>query len=290
MALFAYLTNLRKSSAYIIGSVIGMLLIPAIIAFFVSRRSGLRDWNSFSKWLFWGGVVVSILSLSGARNQPADPDDTTAKSLIQQAANREVDPDASESKKYGLKFLGDILQLTREHQETVGKCGPILEGLMSAESFASPGAMQNTANGFRECTESDSAYFAEILKRYSAVRAEVAAKDWPAAEKEAFLRGFDESSAGPLRNITNQDKVEKLWAEAALDLYGFALKNSRSFAAHNGRLVIRDENVRQVFNQKSARYEDLRKNLASIQSQMEANRDATLKDQGVTMEDLKLKK
>ena len=46
--------------AYALGRAVGVLIIPFVVAFMTKGIGKGKNWDSFARWFFWGGVIALV--------------------------------------------------------------------------------------------------------------------------------------------------------------------------------------------------------------------------------------
>jgi len=150
--------------------------------------------------------------------------------------------------------------------------------------------MESTRTTLNECTEIDFRNHDDVVRVFRAVPEKVGQTDWPDDQKRGYLQGFQSSSQAQLNRLDQQNRVEKLWASATLELYDFAIKNARAISVRDGKIAVTDSKLRDAFNQKLHRANDLHNNFLMITGQIEDSRKQSMRENSLSEQDFAPKK
>jgi hypothetical protein len=246
------LPNAAQAVGYRIGTVIGVLGIPLLIAYPVAGRRKARNPNLFAG-LFCGIAFVIIFANAMTHLGSWQPETTDQKvgRLMREAAGLQpvrrtmFGENKTDAKLRG--FFKDILALNREYQDAVSKLDTSeTKNLSTAESFADPESATDGLKQFHAAYELDvhqEERMQEIVEKFKH-----SFDDLSASDRREMLEGFEKGlgQAMPVRQRALAS--EKAWLEAMDEVYDYARAHHADIRMVDGRLGVGDSQVREEFN------------------------------------------
>lgn len=275
-----------------IGGMLAMLGIPALIAYLVAGRKKVRHPNRFAlvfcliSGIFSLGNAASMLSFETPQQrftrlmrEAAGVQPVSHKGFPSQ---RRLD-DAIRSQ------YGKMLQLNREYMAQVSKLdNSKVKEINTAKAFASAEIAQPALDQLHALYDADAAHERDVQNTLNGLR-NVFNDVRPAAEREAMLKGFDESLAQ--QNVRRQQllDLEKAWIDSVDDEHAFAAAHRDTFRLVGASLVIADPEVRAEFNGKIRLQEENRKAFLKQQAESSKSTSESLGKMGLSGKDIGVK-
>lgn len=272
-----------------IGTVSAALGIPALIAYVIAGRKKTRNPNRFAlifcviAVVFTLGNAASMLSFEAPQQrftrlmrEAAGVQPVSHKGLPSQ---RRLD-DAVRSQ------YGKMLQQNRDYMEQVKKLdNSKVKEINTAKAFVSAEIAQPALDQLHALYDADAAHEREVQSTLNGLR-NVFNDVQPAAEREAMLKGFDESLAQ--QNVRRQQllDLEKAWIDSVDDEHAFAAAHRDSFRLVGASLVIADPEVRAEFNGKIQLQEENRKAFLKQQAESSKSTSESLGKMGLSGKDV----
>lgn len=275
-----------------IGGMLALLGIPALIAYLVAGRKKVRHPNRFAlvfcliSGIFSLGNAASMLSFETPQQrfsrlirEAAGVQPVSHKGLPSQ---RRLD-DAVRSQ------YGKMLQLNRDYREKVRKLdNSKVKDINTAKAFASAEIAQPAIDQLHALYDADAAEERDVQNILNGLR-NVFNDVQPAAEREAMLKGFDESLAQ--QNVRRRQllDLEKTWVDSVDDEHAYAATHRDSIRLIGASLVIADPEVRTEFNKKIHLQEENRKAFLKLQGEFSKSTSESLGKMGLSGKDIGVK-
>src|SRR6476646_2506220 len=272
-----------------IGALLAMLGIPALIAYLVAGRKKVRHPNRFAlvfcliSGFFSLANTASILSFetpqqrfSRLMREAAGVQPVNHKGLPSQ---RRLD-DAVRS-----QYI-KMLQQNRDYMERVSKLdNSKVKEINTAKAFVSAEFAQPGLDQLHALYDTDAAHEREVQNTLNGLR-HVFQDVQPAAEREAMLKGFDESLTQ--QNVRRRQllDLEKAWIDSVDDEHAYAAAHRDSFRLAGPSLIIADPVVRTEFNEKIQLQEENRKAFLKLQAEFSKSTVESLGKMGLSGKDI----
>jgi len=272
-----------------IGTFIGMMLIPSIIAFLVAGRKKARKPNLFAL-IFCLGSVVFI----GGNWVPTVNFETPEQRigrLAREAAGLQPERHFGFAKQRRFddavrNQYRNLVQQNRSYVESAKNMDVSqLKALNSAESFTKPGSATEARRELHALYDLDIAQEEKIKEILDGLRHVMESEANSASERESILAGFDKSTTVSVAKSGQRLAAEKTWIDAVDDLYVYAEMHPGSFSLVNGHLIIPDAVIRNEFNAKMEYQGDQRKAFLNAQKEFSQFQGQSLDKLGLTPHD-----
>jgi len=200
-----------------IGYLLGLLGLPALIAFLVAGRQKVRHPNRFAL-VFCMIAGIFILGNTASMLSFETPQQRIARLIREAAGTQPVSHKGFRSQR---RFddavreqYGKLLQENRDYMERVKRLdNSRVKEVNTAAAFASAEAAQPGLNQLHALYDADAAHEQEVQKVFSGLR-RVFDNASSQAERDAMLKGFDESMAQQNARRQKALALEKAWVDA----------------------------------------------------------------------------
>jgi hypothetical protein len=272
-----------------IGYLVALLGLPTLIAFLVAGRQKARHPNRFALVF----CVISGIFILG--NAPAlfnfeTPEQRFARLLREAAGTQPVSHRGFPRQR---KFDDDVreqysklLQENRDYRERIkGLDNSKVKAINSAAAFASAATARPGLDQLHALYDADAAHEQEVQKIFSGLRHVLDSASTP-AERDAMLKGFDDSVAQQNGRRQQALTMEKAWVDAVDDEHAYAAAHRQSIRVVAGALVVNDPAVCSELNRKIQFQEEKRKALLKSQAELKKSQAETLNKIGISGKDL----
>lgn len=276
-----------------IGEYIGMLLVlvglPALIAYLVAGRKKVRHPNRFALVFC---LISGFFSLANAASMLSfETPEQRFSRLMREAAG--VQPVSHKGLPSQRKLdnairsqYGKMLQVNRDYKAQVKKLdNSKVKEINTAKAFVSAEVAQPALDQLHALYDADAACERDVQNTLNGLR-HVFEDVQPAAEREAMLKGFDESLAQ--QNVRRRQllDLEKTWIDSVDDEHVYAAAHRDSFRLVGPSLVIADPEVRAEFNGKIQLQEANRKAFLKLQAEFSKSTAESLGKMGLSGKDI----
>ncbi len=251
---------------YRVGTFIGALLLPTLIAYVVAGRRKARNPNRFAFLFLLVGIPILALNWLGTLTASAreTPEQHVGR-LMREAA--ELQPIGNE----GSSSEGDfddamrkqfrrLIDRNREYAAAVERLDlSEVNKINSPESFADPGLASTSLKQLRASYDLDAEQEEKVKEILEDLRRAVASSTSSAWVRERMLKGFDQNVASKMPQRRQLIAAEKAWVDAVDDEYDYANQHRKEIRLVNDHLVIQDATLRDEFNAKVQDQEARRK-------------------------------
>jgi hypothetical protein len=280
-------------AGYLIGSLLGAIGIPFLIAYLIAGRKKVRNPRTFAwvfcsvAFIFAGGNLVSNLG-----SIKPESGEEMAGRLMREAAGLQP---ARHSILPGRRKMEDALraefkkmvQANKDYSEKVNVMDTsAVKDLNSAESFVQPEVGDLALKQIHAVFDLDAGQEQELAHIIADLRHVLASTASSNSEREELEKGFDRGIQETMARRSNTVAAEKAWVDSLDDEYQFARAHQASMHEVNGEVVIQGHQIVLEFNRRVERQETLRKEFLRLQqgfSQFQAQR---LKKAGLKPEDV----
>ena len=256
-----------------LGALVALLGLPALVAFLVAGRKKVRHPNRF---VLVFCVISGVLILGNAASMLSfeTPQQRFARLLREAAGTQPVSHKGFPSQRKLDDAIrvqyGKLLQQNRDYLAVVAKLeNSKVKEINTAQAFASAEAAQQGLDQLHALYDADAGHEQEVRETLAGLR-RVFEGVGNAAEREAMLKGFDESIAEQNSRRQQALALEKAWVDAVDDEHAYAAAHRASIRLVQNTLVIDDPEIRSELNGKIQLQEQRRK--AFLKSQNEFNK------------------
>ena len=291
-ALFAFvapvptLPNETQVAGYRVGTFLGALVLPLLIAYPIAGRRNARNPNLFAG-LFCGIGLLVILANTASSLSKFQPETTDQKvgRLMREAAGLQpvrksfFSEDKADTKMRDL--FKQIIVINKDYQTEVDKFDvSATASLNTPESFANPDSAAEGLRQLRGAYDLD----ARQEQRMSAALENFrhGFDDVSSAERDSMLKGFNQGLARIMPTRQRAVTTEKAWVDALDDIYGYARTHQSQFRMAGGHLQITDGETRQEFNSRIRTLNAARQEFLQAKSDFDRLQGQTLQKTGVT--------
>jgi hypothetical protein len=269
------------------GFVLGMALVPALIAYVIAGRKSVRNFNRFGIW--FSGLSLFFFLFMGGR--PESLQQHVGNLMKEAAGTKAVDnsgPGVFDNlvRDMSRDVLDDRKTLDRETQPYSAE----VSRLYTLDTFSSLAAMQKSIDATRGMAAADDRYSKRLEGFPDRMQALVNQTELSESDKRDFIagvrKGYGDMKALDIRRQVGE--AEKQWAAATVDLYEFAITNASALRVAGGHVVIRTEQVRSGFNDRLEKAKKLRHDMITLNHQFEAAQNAVRQEAGIGAKDLGL--
>lgn len=300
VALLALIVALVKpaepgDAAFTAGQHFGFLLVllglPLLLAFTFAGWGKLRHPNRFAL-IFC--LVSGFFTLANGIMMVAnfEPPEQRFARLMREAAG--VQPEShrgfGRQRRFDDDVRGQYRRLLQQNRDYVAAVKQMdiskVQGLNSTAAFADPQTEQEGLQQLHALYDVDAnqeqkvrgimADLRQILENYAS----------SGPEREAMLRGFDNSVAAQFAKRQDALASEKAWVNAVDDLHDYANSHRYALLVTNGHLIISDPAVRSEFNTKVDFQEAKRREFLKGQQQFNRSQNESLGKMGLTPNDI----
>jgi hypothetical protein len=181
---------------------------------------------------------------------------------------------------------GKMLQQNRDYMEQVSKLdNSKVKEINTAKAFTSDEIAQPALDQLHALYDADAAHEREVQNTLNDLR-HVFEDVQPAAEREAMLKGFDESLTQQNVHRRQLLDLEKTWIDSVDDEHAYAAAHRDSFRLVGPSLIIADPAVRTEFNEKIQLQEANRKAFLKLQAEFSKSTAESLGKMGLSGKDI----
>jgi hypothetical protein len=271
------------------GRLLVVLVLPALVAFLVAGRKKVRHPNRFVlvfciiSGVFILGNAASMLSFE-------TPQQRFARLLREAAGTQPVSHKGLPSQRklddaVRVQY-GKLLQQNRDYLALVAKLdNSKVKDINTAQAFASAEVAQPALDQLHTLYDADATHEQQVRETLGELR-HVFEGVRPAAERDAMLKGFDESLAEQNSRRQQALALEKAWVDAVDDEHAYAAAHRSSIRLVQASLVIDDPEVRSELNGKIQLQEQKRKAFLKSQDEFKRSQAESLNKMGLSGKDL----
>jgi hypothetical protein len=271
------------------GGLLAVLGIPSLIAFLVAGRKKARHPNRFALVFC---VISGVLILGNAASMLSfeTPQQRFARLLREAAGTQPVShkglPSQRKLDDAVRAQYGKLLQQNRDYLALVAKLdNSKVKEINTARALASAAVAQPALDQLHALYDADAAHEQEVQEIFSGLRHVFDNASTP-AERDAMLKGFDESVAQQNARRQQAFAMEKAWVDAVDDEHAYAAAHRSSLRLVQDVLVIADPEVRGELNGKIQLQEEKRKAFLKSQDEFKRSQAESLNKMGLSGKDL----
>jgi hypothetical protein len=162
-----------------------------------------------------------------------------------------------------------------------------VQGLNSVQAFADPQAEQEGLEQLHALYDVDTQQEQKVREIMADLRQVLEKYAGSASEREAMLRGYDNSIAAQLAMRQEAVSTEKAWVDAIDDLHTYAGAHRDAIQVSDGHLIINDSVVRTEFNTKMDFQDQQRRAFLKAQQQFNQSQAESLRKMGLSPQDVR---
>jgi hypothetical protein len=273
------------------GVILALLGLPLLIAFIFSGWGKLRHPNRFAL-IFC--IVAGILTAGNALTFLGgfEPPEQRFTRLMREAAG--VQPESHRGFGRQRRFDDDVraqyrrlLQQNKDYIASVSQMDMSkAKDLNSAQGFTDPQAEQEGLQQLHALYDVDADQEQKVRGIIADLRHTLENYASSGSEREAMLRGFDNSVAAQFTKRQEALAGEKAWVDAVDDLHAYAASHRDAFSVNGEQLIINDPGVRGEFNGKIEFQEEKRRAFMQLQQQFSQSQSQSLGKMGLNQQDI----
>jgi len=247
-------SNSATRMGYRVGTFIGVMLFPTIVAYVVAGRRKVRNWKRFASLFFISGVIFLTMSWLGAVNSES-PEQHIGR-LMREAAGRQPVRNAGFGKQREFddavrEQFRNLIQLNRDYTAAVEKIDlSATEKLNSPETLADPDSAEEALKQLHAAYDLDSQEEQKVSEVIEKLRNAMRSNSSSPAAQQSMLKGFDKSVAAQTSKRQQLLSTEKAWIDAEDELYSFADQHRNHIKLAGSQIAISNDTVREHFNQR----------------------------------------
>ncbi|HVG92025.1 MAG TPA: hypothetical protein VNB54_11100 [Alphaproteobacteria bacterium] len=272
-----------------LGGLLAALGIPALIAFLVAGRQKVRHPNRFALVFC---VISGVLVLGNAASMLSfeTPQQRFARLLREAAGTQPVSHKGFPSQRRLDDAVraqyGKLLQQNRDYLAAVAKLdNSKVKEINTARALASAAVAQPALDQLHALYDADAAHEQQVQETFSGLRHIFDTASSP-VERDAMLKGFDESVAQQNARRQQALAMEKAWVDSVDDEHAYAAAHRSSLRLAQDVLVIADPEIRAELNSKIQLQEQKRKAFLKSQDEFKRSQSESLNNMGLSGKDL----
>jgi hypothetical protein len=275
-------------NAEVSGYAISALFISLVISYLIAGRKKNRKPVLFGLTFVGIAFVLCLMELSSVRK---DPKVEVADLVREASGTKPIDGGGafeSQQDKLLREVMTELLDDAKAYREKAHAVETDLQTLYTPESFSSPEAMSRTRDSVQKITALDHAFVLQIQQWPSHVQEQTAQSPLSESDKQAFLKGFDETfSNSEILTLRRQaDQIELQWCKDTLALYDFARSHEGRIHVKEARILIDDGDVRASFNDLLQQSREQHRKMADTNAQLAKLQQDSLQKFGLTRKDV----
>ena len=272
-----------------LGTLLAMIGLPALVAYLAAGRKKVRNPNIF---VLVFCLIAGIFSLGNAATMLSfETPEQRFTRLMREATGKQPVSHKGFPRQRRLddavrSQYGKMLQLNHDYMEQVKKLdNSKVKEINTAKAFASAEIAQPALDQLHALYDVDAAHERDVQNTLNGLR-HVFDDVQPAAEREAMLKGFDESLAQ--QNVRRRQllDLEKMWIDSVDDEHAYAAAHRDGIFLIGASLVIADPGVRAEFNDKVHLQEEKRKAFLKLQAEFSKTTTESLDKMGLSGKDV----
>ena len=279
--------NPATLAGYRVGTFMGAMLFPTIIAYVVAGRRKVRNWRRFASFFFITGLLFLTMSWLGAVN--SETPERRIGRLMREAAGRQPVRNVGFGKQREFDNavrdqFRNLISLNRDYMTAVQNLN-IKETakLNSPETLADPDSAAEALKQLHAAYDLDSQEEQRVSEIIEKLRDAMRSTSSSPAMQQSMLNGFDKSVASQTSRRRQLLSTEKAWIAAEDELYDFAGEHRRHLKLAGSQITIADEGVREHFNEKIRSEEALRTEFLKSKQQFSDDQAKLLGSYGLDM-------
>ena len=267
------------------------VVLATVIAYVVTRGWRIGNRTKFSYWFLALGLILPTLTHQSSLSNLSHAD------LIKElSGTKPLEDNLPENQRemaaVTKEFFADMKAERKSYDDQVAVLQPDLGALCTAGSFTSKKSIQRSLNAVNSKLVLDRELSTTIQQWPETIQARRDKTDLSDSDKKEFVTGFIKSFGGSEFLSARRDMMvaESDWAEGTDDLYTFSLQHASQIVVAKGEVDIGSGSIRNQFNAKLTRSEQLHDNFVAAAKKVDEIRTANMKQAGVTPADIGLDK
>jgi hypothetical protein len=281
-------TNSATRTGYRVGTFIGAMFFPTIIAYVVAGRRKVRNWKRFASIFFISGFIFLALSWLGATNalNVEAPEQRIGRLMREAAGTQPIrNPGIGKQREFDdaiREQFRNLIQVNRDYIAAAEKLNlNDTEKLNSPGTFADPYSATEALNQLHAAYNLDAQQEQKINEVIEKLRDVMRSSASSPAAQQAMLNSFDKSVATQTSKRQRLLSTEKAWMDAEDDLYGFAGQHRSDIKLAGSQIAIANDAVREQFNQKIGSEEAFRQDFLKTKQQFSSEQAKLLGSYGL---------
>jgi hypothetical protein len=229
----------------------GTLVFPFSIAYFIGGRG--RDWEKFSKWLFWLGLIIPMVAYSGNSRHSQLTTEQKAGQLLRQSIGAtppsRIGNDNEEEEFAVLRAtMTDAFDSIRPFTKDP-RCGDLSPALYSAQSYERDISIRSSISYVQTCLALQHDMLGAMDAAILRGKPRIDAQSWSQSRKDSVWQHFYDGYQKSRPNWKTLVDKEAKWTDDTVRLYQFTLDHRDKFTVQNGQLLFSDDVARIRFNE-----------------------------------------
>jgi len=266
---------MRGDPARALGYMIGFAFVPFLVAYIARGREG--DWNGFSKWFFFGLLIVSCLTGPGQakdwRNWNTARMNKHMGEIIKNAQAGRPNAAVGDSTPFDDVLRGyyaDVAGEAKTYEATYAAVD--LADIYTPQSFATKKSIQQVMTRAQTLAAATRDFYNFWMSEPQAVEKRLSQSSASDSEQKDFMLGFHETyDKSPMGALL---KARCDWSASVISLYSFALQHYSEIHI-SGQGVAIDPKAFDEFKQKEEASFALRKTVLALRAQVDKSNQDT---------------
>ncbi|HMC31802.1 MAG TPA: hypothetical protein VKL99_13280 [Candidatus Angelobacter sp.] len=283
-------------TAFMVGEHVGILLVllalPLLLAWIFAGRRKVRHPNRFVLIFCLVSSFFTLVNSITLLSNFEPPEQRFAR-LMREAAG--LQPESHRGFGRQRRFDDEVRQqyrrLLQQNRDYVAEVKQMdiskLQGLNASQTFADPEAEKEGLEQLHALYDVDAEQEQKLRGIMAELRQILENNAGSASEREAMLRGFDNSSTAQFARRKETLSSEKAWVDAIDDLHDYANAHRDGISVSDGHLVINDPIVRSEFNTKMNFQEEKRRTFLKARQQFSQSQADSLRKMGLNEKDMR---
>jgi hypothetical protein len=277
------------TAGFFIGSLLTPVLISAFIVWAVNRFREVKMTASHKHTLTASCALgLTLVSFAGnpARPRSADTTQKQVGHLLKQAAGKEaISTDSEWYSGPARDFFRDILNYNQEYTTAVSSAISALPKLYTPESYSTKTGVQATVTQLQNLLDIDKEY-ESLEPLFKRLETNIVAAAPTKSESDEFLQGFHNTQDKAMAPRNETFRAEEEWLQSSIDLYQFAVAHFSDYKVRAKKLIFAHDDIREQFQTLQSKSLALHKTAMEAKKVLDASRQKSLVQTGITPEDL----
>ncbi|MGA2606742.1 MAG: hypothetical protein ABSH01_04710 [Terriglobia bacterium] len=251
------------------GYMVGFAFFPFLVAYIARGRKG--DWDSFSKWFFFGILICGSLTARQQakdwRNWSADRLKRHMGEIIQNAESGHPNAAVADSTPFDDVMRGyyaDVAGEAKTYEATTAAVD--VADIYTAKSFSSKETVQQVITRVQTLAAANRDFYNFWMSEPQAVEKRLSQSSASYSDQKDFMVGFHKTyDISPMGKLL---KARCDWSASVISLYSFALLHSSEIHVSRQQLVI-DPKTFDEFKQKEDASFALQKTVLALRAQVD---------------------
>lgn len=289
----AYAGPHASAEGYLIGTLLGALGFPFMIAYLAAGRRKSRNPRAFA-WIFSAITVLFAFGslTSNIGSIKAETGEQMAGRLMREAAGLQP---IHQSLFSGRRKMEDglraqfkkMVDVNKDYMEKVGQLDTsAVSELNSSKSFVQPEVGDLALKQIHAVYDLDVAQEQRLAQIISDLRKVLDSTASSESERVEMEKGFDRGMQEAMTKRSTTVAAEKAWVESLDEEYQYARAHQASLREADGRVVIQGHEIVLEFNRRMRQQETQRKEFVKLQQEFTQFQADTLRKAGLKPEDI----